>query len=119
MEDKYTFVKLIQTQKNQEVAKEDNLKRSRDNLKRLVEKRIRTTMIGALACVEEKFGQFWKTENNEKMTAEQASLYQLFQEIRSVILDNGNNQIRLLDKDIDNFNVEAKKYHIQFKVDPS
>lgn len=117
VEDKYNFIRLIETQKNQNIAKEENFKRSRANLKNLIEKRMKTVMVGSLASFEEKFEQFWKPEPGQKMTKEQELLQKLFQEVRSSILDKGNNQIRLLEKDLENFNVEAKKYHLQFKVD--
>ena len=115
-EEKYRFVGFLQSKKKEDVVRESHIKRSRENLRKIVAKRIQTTMIGALAAIEEKFKEFWEPEEGEKMNKEQQNLYNLFQEIRSSILDNGNNQIRLLEKDIENFDVEARQYHIQLKV---
>lgn len=60
-----------------------------------VEGLIRTTMIGAISRIEEKFGVFWgfgkpDQERNEK----QEKIYNLFMELREEILDLGNEQIR-------------------------
>ena len=55
-----------------------------------MEKRIRTTMIGAIAAIEEIL---------EKEIASNEEINQKFKIIRDKILDLGNNQIRLLRKD--------------------
>lgn len=115
-EDKYRFIGFVQSKKKEDIIRDSHVKRSRESLKKLVAKRIQTTMIGALAAIEEKFKDFWTPKDGDKMTEEQQSLYNIFQEIRSSILDNGNNQIRLLEKDIEQFDVEARQYTIQLKV---
>lgn len=60
-----------------------------------VESLIRTTMIGAISKIEERFGVFWgfgkpDEERNEK----QEKIFNLFRELREEILDLGNEQIR-------------------------
>jgi hypothetical protein len=115
--DKYEMTRLIQVKKQEDIVKEESIQRSRDKLRALVSKRIRTTMIGALAAVEENLKEYWTPEDGEDATPEQERLYSMFQQIRSVILDNGNNQIRLLEQDIDNFTVEARKYHMEFRLE--
>lgn len=118
MKDKdYNFIKNINFNKNTEAAKELHGKESREKLENIITKRIKTTMIGAVAAVEESLKQFWDN-GGEKLTEEQERIFNLFQEMRSKILDNGNNQIRLIEKDLDNFNVELKIYHISFPVIP-
>lgn len=113
--DKYDILRLVQTKKQADVEKEEKVKAARLKLRSLVEKRIKTTMIGALAAIEDKLKEFWTPDDNKPLNTEQQKLFNLFQEIRANILDNGNNQIRLLENDIDNFNVEQRTYHLEFR----
>jgi hypothetical protein len=56
---------------------------------------IRTTMIGAISKIENKFGSFWGfSKSPEERTENQTKLYELFRELREEILDLGNEQIR-------------------------
>ena len=115
MDDKYNVLKLVQQRKDEDNAKTRHQAGCKDKLAKMVEKRIRTTMIGALAAVEEKFGMLW--ENDGKMNREQEKAYSLFQEIRSSILDKGNDQIRQLEKDLEYFVVELRRITLEFKLD--
>lgn len=55
-----------------------------------IETRLKTTMIGSLAKVEEYFGHLWEEDNNNRLEYER-----LWDQTRNAILNNGNNQIRL------------------------
>lgn len=59
-------------------------------------KRIRTSFIFALAETERKFGHLW----NDRETKQGREYYADYQEYRKAVLDNGNNQIRLLEQDL-------------------
>ena len=67
--------------------------RSKVRLKKDVKKKIETTMIGALASVEKFFGPIWGLDDPNP-TNEQAHMREVFEEMRSEILDKGNSQIR-------------------------
>lgn len=61
---------------------------------------IRTTMIGAISKIEDKFGIFWGFgKSNEERTERQKKIYSLFMELREEILDLGNEQIRKFRKE--------------------
>jgi hypothetical protein len=63
-----------------------------NNIERLlsnIETRIKTTMIGSLARFEESFDHLWE-EDTEKA----AMYYNLWEQTRNNILNNGNNQLR-------------------------
>lgn len=78
-------------------AREEHKKAaSKERLTKIGQQKIKTTMIGALATIEEKLGYLW--ENDPEMQA-------VYDSIRSEILDKGNNQIR-------NFEVELTYYDI-------
>lgn len=76
------------------------------HLKIIVKKRIETTMIGAIASIE----KFFENEMNNP------DFERLFGELRQEILDKGNNQIRSLDGDFEQFDVTKKKYHYKFPI---
>lgn len=80
---------------------------SRNKLKKFCETRIKTTMIGALDAIEKGMGDLWNDNSTEAL-----ALREKFADVRQIILDNGNRQIRLLDKEFDNYEVELLRYHI-------
>lgn len=86
-----------------------------DSLKKECKKRIDTTMIGALSAVEELFGDLWNHKVYDK-TDEQSEWFQRYEKLRSRILDNGNNQKRKIDEDIDKYDIDWKKYHYDIRV---
>ena len=71
----------------------------------LLEKRMTTIMIGALARFEENFDYLW-----DKDKANADYFFSLWQKARQEILDYGNNQIRLAEK-------EPTKYKYQYRFD--
>lgn len=89
--------------------------RSRTRLKKEVKKRIETTMIGALSSVEKYFGKLWG-EGNVNQTPEQLAFRQVFEEMRTEILDKGNGQIRLAEAEISTYDVVWQKFHINLPI---
>ena len=57
---------------------------------KMIETRLKTTMIGSLAKFEEYFGHLWEENNKNQLEYEG-----LWEQTRNAILNNGNNQIRL------------------------
>ena len=75
-------------------------------LRDLVEKRVRTVFIGAISSVEEShFGSLRK---------DSPEWDRVFRELRKEILDKGNEQLRLLLEELGDFNVGQKRY--QYKM---
>lgn len=65
-----------------------------------MDKYIKTTMIGAIARIEQKFGVFWGFgKPDDQKTDRQKKIYSLFMELREEILDLGNEQIRKFKKE--------------------
>jgi len=91
-------------------TREDVLKeRSRERLQSIATKKIRTTMIGALDSVEKKLGHLWGHDELDP-TAEQIAFRKVYDELRSEILDKGNNQIRNLEAELIQYEVEWKRH---------
>lgn len=92
--------------------------RSKLRLKKDVKKKIETTMIGALASIEKFFGSFWG-HNEESKTPEHAAIKEVYEELRSEILDKGNMQIKNSELDIENYDVTWNKYHYNIPIQNS
>ena len=85
---------------------------SRERLSSVLKKKIQTTMIGSLSSIEEHFGFLWEgdTEEHKKMG-------DLFQAIRSEVLDKGNHQARNIDVELSQYEIEwlRNTLHLQVK----
>ena len=73
-------------------------------------------MIGALSTVEENFGFLWTNENGEPLTKDQEVMKNIYNKIRSEILDRGNNQARNIDAELSQYEIECIKYQIKIPV---
>jgi hypothetical protein len=74
---------------------------SKTRLLKIAKKKVQTTMIGALSAIE-KHLSFLLQENDERLN-------NIFDELRSDILDKGNTQIRNLENEFNNYEVVWKK----------
>ena len=90
--------------------------RSKTRLKKEIKKRIQTTMIGSLSSVEKYFGFLWGENSDKELTKEQMHMREVFEEMRTEILDKGNSQIRNSDSEIENYDVIWNKYHINLPI---
>ena len=70
---------------------------------KLIQSRIRTTMIGAISSIEEFFGFLWNA--SDLSDEDKQKMLQIFLQTRSNILDKGNVQIRNIENDLDKFNI--------------
>ncbi len=90
--------------------REDKYKlESRDRLSKILKKKIQTTMIGALSSIEEHFGFLLEGEDK-------AEMQELYQKIRSEILDKGNNQARNIDAELSQYEVSWLRYQMDMPV---
>tara|TARA_B100001094_G_scaffold326272_1_gene382086 strand:- start:2321 stop:2674 length:354 start_codon:yes stop_codon:yes gene_type:complete len=87
---------------------------SKDRLSKILKKKIQTTMIGALSTIEESFGFLWESDDQ---SAEQKQLMKdLYDKVRSQILDKGNHQARNIDAELSQYDVKWLKYQITMPV---
>ena len=96
---------------------------SKARLKKIAAQKIRTTMIGALSIVEKSLGFLWGLDENgrdisNQLTPEEQQLRDRYAEIRSQILDLGNNQIRNLDSELVQYDVKWNRYSMTLPVKP-
>lgn len=86
---------------------------SKDRLSKILKKKIQTTMIGALSTIEENFGFLW---NDAKSPLDKEAMKELYNKVRSEILDRGNNQARNIDAELAQYEVEWLRYSIKIPV---
>lgn len=92
--------------------KEEKFKNdSRNRLRKISSTKIRTTMIFALEVIERYFGPLWQEDlpNSEQFKEK-------FEQARKEILDKGNDQIRNLEIEFDQYNVEWLRFRYQLPV---
>jgi len=107
----------------QKKLREEGRKRSQElyraNSKRQlmynIEKKFKTTMIGALSRFENLFGYLWG-HGKEHLTASEKEFKKMWEEVRTEILDNGNTQMRTALDEINHYAVEFQKYKTDFML---
>ena len=102
--------KTDKANKNKEISK--------DRLLKISKKKIQTTMIGALSTVEKHFGFLWGHESPDALTPEQEHMKELYDLVRSEILDRGNNQGRNLETEFMNYDITWLRYQITLPLKP-
>lgn len=80
---------------------------SKSRLTKIVGQKVRTTMVGALSSVEEHFGFLWDGEDEQSQ-----SMKQIFETLRSEILDKGNTQVRNAEAELGQYDVKWLKYQV-------
>ena len=85
---------------------------SRRQMIEQMEKRFKTTMIGALARFENEFGYLWNGDQ-EPSDGQEAYFRDKWEDLRSDLLDHGNDQMRNGIQDLNNYLNKMEKYHLQ------
>jgi hypothetical protein len=94
--------------------KTDEATEKREILKGQLRKKLQTSFIGAIAKFEETFGHLWRHgEHYDALTDREADFRDAWEECRHSVLNNGNNQIRGMESEVDgyyryNFERESK-----------
>ena len=109
MEDIELEIQFSKRKKAQEKADFLYKENSKRRLLSVVDKKFQTTMIGALARFEEAFGELWGNREKE-LTAEQLKFRQLWEQVRTEILNNGNNQRRAAQEEIAHYTMSWDKF---------
>lgn len=110
------FDELIRNQQKYKEARDSKYKSdSKERLSKILRKKVETTMIGALSSVEEHFSFLWVNENGAQ-TPEQKIMHDLFQKVRSEILDKGNTQARNVDAELSQYDVKWLRYTVEMPI---
>lgn len=92
---------------------------SRERLAKIVQTKIRTTFIGAIANIEESIGRdLWGHGlDQDECTKEQLKWRKVWEAARTEILNNGNNQLRAAMNELMNYDVTWKRHSVNMKVE--
>lgn len=101
--------------RNAEKYKENSKKRLMTN----IDKKFQTTMIGSLAQFEEFFGNLWGHGLPlDRLSSTQVENRKIWEEVRTNILNNGNNQARAARDEIAQYTMTWNRYRTEFIVMP-
>jgi len=94
---------------------------SRRRLQKILEKKLTTSFIGALARFEALFGSLWGHGKDEsELTENELAWRDLWVEARTEVLNNGNNQIRAIQQELQQYECWWHGYQTVLKpVDPN
>lgn len=107
--------KLQSIRQKKDLEKDKKYKEdSKERLKEICVKKIRTTMIGALESIEKRLKTLYSSDGYS--SNEELMLKKLYEEMRTEILDRGNQQIRNLDTEFEQYSIEWKRYTLQLPV---
>lgn len=104
--------KYINSKRMQNLEKQN--KNSHAKLKQDVKKKMNTTMIAALAAVEENLGYLWGFDKEGELTEQELEFKEIWEFTRQQILDKGNSQIRAISDEIDNYTITWNQYQYKF-----
>lgn len=111
------YSNLIKRSLDLKSKKDDRYKElSRDRLVKIAAKKIQTTMIGALSSIEKTFGFLWEHNDDIDLTEEQQHMKDLYENMRSEILDRGNSQIRNLEAELSHYDITWKRYQVTLPI---
>lgn len=115
MDKRNEFKKMCDAAK--QLSEEKYKENSRRRLSNIISKKFETTMIGSLDIIEKNLGFLWGhgKDYGEKSTSEKM-YYDLYQEIRTQILDKGNNQLRLVQTELSEYNISWNRYKQDFII---
>lgn len=111
------FAKQMAMKKQMDEKKDKEYKRvSKERLFKICETKIKTTMIGALESIEKRFAPYWTADDGKKPSNEQLLIKKLYDETRQEILDRGNFQIRSLQTEFEQYEIDWKRYTLILPV---
>jgi hypothetical protein len=88
---------------------------SKKRLLTILEKKFKTTMIGALARFEENFGYLWG-HGKDDLTERELEFKKIWDDTRTEILNNGNNQLRGAQDELAQYSMSWDKYRTEFII---
>lgn len=101
-----------------EENRQANLERqSKDRLVKIIQKKMRTTFIGAVSAVEEVFGHLWGHNGVKSPSKTEQANAQLYNEVRGRILDIGNAQLRAIENELMQHTIVWNRYNYELKME--
>ena len=113
-DNKISHYQIVATRHKQKEAKDEKYReKSKKRLSSIISTKIKTSFIGAISSCEKNFGFLWgHGKNEEELTDQELQMKELWEEIRTEILDNGNTQLRAASNEIENYSINWDRYSI-------
>jgi len=111
---KISHYKLAANNQKQRESQERKYKeRSKKRLSNIIGTKIKTSFIGAISSCEKNFGFLWgHGKDDSELTDKEIEMKEIWEEIRTEILDNGNTQLRAATNEIDNYSIRWERHSI-------
>ena len=107
------------TKKSKEASQARYAEESRKRLDKIISTKLNTTFIGALSSFEKNFGFLWGHDKKEsERTVEEKQLFEIWQNVRTEVLNNGNNQLRSLRNELQNHNISWNRHTLVMTAKP-
>lgn len=104
------------TRKSQEASNKNFAEESRKRLTKILTTKITTTFIGSLAAFEKAFGFLWgQGKKDSEKTDEEKHFYNIWEGVRTDVLNNGNNQSRAIQNELQNHNITWNRHTLVIK----
>ena len=96
--------------KEEEKQKEELFKKdSKEKLKKIIASKMKTSFIGSLSAIEQAFGELWGLDDDVQLNGSQLKWKKVWENCRTIILNNGNSQLRAIDSELKNYQVIFNK----------
>jgi hypothetical protein len=90
---------------------------AKNKIKKTSQTKLKTAFIGAIDRFEESFGHLWGHGlDYGELSSEQKRWREVWEHCRDNVLDNGNDQLRSLLKEIEGYNITKNRYHVDIPV---
>lgn len=105
---------MAMRQAAQQATQANYAEESRKRFEKIVSTKMKTTFIGALSSFEKNLGFLWgQGKKDSERTEEERQLNQIWQNIRTEVLNNGNNQLRAILNELQNHSVSWNRHQLQ------
>jgi hypothetical protein len=118
METELTYAEMKALHERKKKLNDEHAKLySKKRLMGIVSKKIKTTMIGAVAACEQHIGHLWgHGKPPSQLTDEEKRMREVWEELRNAILNKGNTQLRAALDEIAHYTLQFERYEAQFLV---
>lgn len=90
---------------------------SKAQLLKIIETKLKTSFIAPLDYFENAFGILWgHGKSVSQLTNEERKFREIWNDIRNDVLNNGNNQIRAVKNELEQYSVTWNRYKVNFLV---
>ncbi len=109
---------LVEVKKKQKELKDNKQKeRCKKRLSSIISTKIKTSFIGSISIYEESFGFLWgHGKQEEELDDNEVAMKQIWENVRSKILDNGNSQLRASVNEVNNYSIDWNMHRMDMPL---